>query len=127
MQILDVSSQAGFSEERFDSQRFTVTPLLRHAASVAVLYLAAGGCIGRHPAVGHQVLMVVEGRGTVSSSDGVEQTISAGQAAVWGPGESHETRTSDGLTAVVSEGPDVLLLLPLPDGLASQERATPAR
>ena len=71
--------------------------------------------------------MVVEGRGTVSSSDGVEQTISAGQAAVWGPGESHETRTSVGLTAVVSEGPDVLLLLPLLDGLASQEQATPAR
>jgi quercetin dioxygenase-like cupin family protein len=118
MQILDVSSLAGFNEERFASQRFTVTPLLRHAASVAVLYLAAGGCIGRHPAVGHQVLMVVEGRGTVSGPDGVEQAICAGQAAVWEPGESHETRTSDGLTAVVSEGPDVFLLLPLTAELA---------
>jgi quercetin dioxygenase-like cupin family protein len=118
MQILDVSSQAGFSEERFDSQRFTVTPLLRRAAFVAVFHLAAGGCVGRHPSVGHQVLVVVEGRGTVSGSDGVEQTIYAGQAAVWGPGELHETRTSEGLTAVVSEGPDVLLLLPFTDGLA---------
>lgn len=118
MQILDVSGRAGFSERRFDSQRFTVTPLLRHAASVAVLHLEAGGCIGRHPAEGHQVLVVVEGQGTVSSSDGVEQTIHAGYAAVWEPGESHETRTSDGLTAVVSEGPDILLLLPLSDGLA---------
>lgn len=118
MQILDVSSQAGFSEERFASRRFTVTPLLRHAASVALLYLEAGGCIGRHQAVGNQVLVVVEGWGTVSGPDGVVQTIHAGQAAVWERGESHETRTLDGLTAVVSEGPDVFLLLPLTDELA---------
>jgi quercetin dioxygenase-like cupin family protein len=118
MRILDVSSQAGFSEERFDSQRFTVIPVLRRAAFVAVFHLAAGGCVGRHPSVSRQVLVVVEGRGTVSGSDGVEQTIYAGQAALWEPGESPETRPSDGLTAVVSEGPDVVLLIPLPDGLA---------
>jgi hypothetical protein len=52
----------------------------------------------------------------VSGNDGVEQPIHAGEAAVWQQGEEHETRTDDGLTAVVSEGPDVVLLLPLTAG-----------
>jgi hypothetical protein len=46
----------------------------------------------------------VSGEGTVSGADGAEQAIAAGVAAVWEPGEEHETRSEAGLTALVIEG-----------------------
>jgi quercetin dioxygenase-like cupin family protein len=113
VRIVDCSGDAGYGETRFDSRGFTVTPLVTDAAFVAVLRLEPGGRIGRHSATGRQVFCVVEGRGRVTGDDRVEQPIHAGQAAVWEPGEEHETGTDDGMTAVVSEGPDVALLLPL--------------
>ena len=115
LQIIDCSREAGYSEKRFDSRKFTVTPLARHAANVVVLPLEPSGRIGRHPASGHQIFAVVEGEGIVSGGDSVEHRIRAGEAAGWQPGEQHETRTEGGMTAVVSEGPDILLALPLVD------------
>ena len=93
-----------------------MTPLVEDAGFVAVLRLGPGGRIGRHPATGQQVFAVIHGQGLVSGNDGVEQPIRAGEAAVWLPGEEHEARTGSGLTAVVTEGPDVVLLLPLTAG-----------
>jgi quercetin dioxygenase-like cupin family protein len=107
------SREAGYSETGFGSQAFTVTPLVRHAASVVVLRLGPSGRIGRHRASGHQVFAVVEGEGIVSGGDFIEHRIRACESAVWQPGEQHETRTEGGMTAVVSEGPDILLELPL--------------
>ena len=114
MRIVDCGGHAGDRETRFHSHAFTVTPLVTDAAFVAVLRLGPGGRIGRHPATGRQVFLVVEGEGMVSGDDRVEIPIHVGQAAVWEPGEEHETRADGGMTAVVSEGPDVALLLPPP-------------
>ena len=63
--------------------------------------------IGRHPAAGRQLLVVLEGDATVSGGsegDGDPVAIGPGQAAVWEPYEPHETRTTGGLTALVVEG-----------------------
>jgi hypothetical protein len=116
VRIVDCSAEAGYADAKFESRAFTVTPLVEDAGFVAVLRLGPGGRIGRHPATGQQVFAVIDGQGLVSGNDGVEQPIHAGEAAVWQQGEEHETRTDDGLTAVVSEGPDVVLLLPLTAG-----------
>ena len=113
MRIIQCDTSAGVSDQRFGSRGFAVVPLVRHAATAAILHLAAGGVIGRHPAVGHQMFAVIVGSGTVSGEDGLEVAIEAGQAVIWEPGESHETRSVAGLTAVVTEGADLLLLLPL--------------
>ncbi len=104
MQIIDFGAEAGFSDNRFGSKGFTMTPLVRDADNVVCVRVAAGGRIGRHPAVAHQVFALVEGEGVAIGIDGVEQRVRAGQAVVWGPGEEHETRTTQGLTAVVVEG-----------------------
>lgn len=112
MQIIDFWAEAGFSDTRFGSQGFTVAPLVRAADSVVCLRVAAGGRIGRHPAVGRQVFALVDGEGVAIGADGIEQPVCAGQAVVWESGEEHETRTTRGLTAVVIEGSDLRLLLP---------------
>lgn len=73
-------------------------------AHLVVVTVRPGGTIGRHPAAGRQLLVVVSGDATVSGADGAPVLIGPGQAAVWEPGESHETRSEGGLTAFVVEG-----------------------
>ncbi len=55
------------------------------------------------PAVADQLFVVVDGEGWVSGEDEVRVDIKAGQAALWRAGESHESSTSSGMTAVVVE------------------------
>jgi quercetin dioxygenase-like cupin family protein len=83
-----------------------LTPPLAQGVSVqaACFRLAPGGRIGRHPASLPQLLAVVEGSGWVSGANGKAHAIGAGEAVWWEAGEDHETRTDDGLTAIVIEG-----------------------
>jgi mannose-6-phosphate isomerase-like protein (cupin superfamily) len=111
MRLLEFGRGQGFREERFDSVAFDVTPVARSVSSLSCLYLGPGGVIGRHDAVGAQLFCVVAGSGTVAGDDRAVRPIAAGQAALWEAGESHETRSETGLTAVVAEGRDITVLL----------------
>lgn len=79
---------------------------------LASMRFAAGGVIGRHPAAGSQLFLVIEGAGMVSGEGDVLLPISAGQAVTWGPGEEHESRSDSGMTAIVIELPRVDLYMP---------------
>lgn len=104
MQLVRFGPDTGRALDRFGSAGALLTPLARDAAQVVVVHLEAGGRLGRHRAVGAQLLVVVAGDGFVSGTDGVEHRIGPGTAAVWTAGEEHETRTDSGLTAVIVEG-----------------------
>jgi hypothetical protein len=54
--------------------------------------------------VSRQILVVLEGDAQVSGADGAFSPVAAGGGVFWEPGESHETRTSGGMTALVIEG-----------------------
>ncbi len=71
---------------------------------LVVVRLDAGGIIGRHPAAGRQLLVVIDGDARVAGHDGIPTDLGPGEAAVWEPGEHHETRSRTGLTALVLEG-----------------------
>ncbi len=73
-------------------------------AHLVVVRLRPRGVIGRHPAAGRQLLVVISGDATVSGHDGAPVRLEPGQAAVWEPHEPHETRSEDGLTALLVEG-----------------------
>lgn len=73
-------------------------------AHLVAVNLSPGGVIGRHPALGRQLLVVLSGEADVSGADSIVRKIGPGEAAVWEPGEEHETRTSTGLVALVVEG-----------------------
>lgn len=73
-------------------------------AHLVAVTLAPGGVIGRHPAQGRQLLVVLSGAAEVAGCEGTVQTIGEGQAAVWEPGEAHETRSPGGLVAMIVEG-----------------------
>jgi quercetin dioxygenase-like cupin family protein len=70
----------------------------------AIFRVAPGGGLGRHPATYPQILAVLEGSGVVSGADGIEEPIVAGEAVFWHEGEEHETRSTNGLTALIIEG-----------------------
>ncbi len=85
--------------------RMDFLPPLTDAAttSVNVAHVAAGGTLGRHPAVRRQVFAVVAGTGEVQVDDGPRVPVSAGTLVVWEPGETHQTWATTDLTAVVVE------------------------
>ncbi len=73
-------------------------------AHLIAVTLTPGGVIGPHPAVARQLLVVLSGEAQVAGRDGAVHTIGVGEAAVWEPGEAHETRSPTGLVAMIVEG-----------------------
>jgi hypothetical protein len=66
-----------------------------------------GGRLGRHPTVLAQLYCVVQGTGWVSGSDDERTNLAAGQAALWNPGEQHESGTDAGMAVVVLEASSI--------------------
>lgn len=105
MRIVRLDGVPGRLISHSDSQGFTITPVAHgREAQVAVARLAPGGIVGSHPAGGTQILVVVEGHAVVTGGGGEREVLEPGYAAIWEPGEVHETRTDQGLLAVVIEG-----------------------
>jgi quercetin dioxygenase-like cupin family protein len=109
MRVLDLGTVPGHPIAQFESQAFTVAPIASGGETQLVAArLGPGGVIGRHPAVGRQLLLVLEGQAIVSGDAGGSAVLEPGQAAVWEPGENHETRTNQGVLALIVEG-DVVI------------------
>jgi quercetin dioxygenase-like cupin family protein len=105
VRVLDLSRLPHRPIEAHGSRGFTVGAFgISADAHLVAVTLAPGGTIGRHPAVGRQLLVVLSGEAEVAGAEGVVERITAGQAAVWEPGESHETRSPGGMTAMIVEG-----------------------
>jgi hypothetical protein len=104
MKILSMDPAKAHAVGIYGSQAFTLTHIAAGNARLSHAVLAPGGCIGRHPATQQQLLLVIDGDGEVSGDNGVFHPLAAGQAALWQPGEEHETRSEMGLTAVIFEG-----------------------
>lgn len=105
VQILDLTEPAGRAVSDFDSLGFTIASLgTLSPGQIATARLDAGGRIGRHEAIGAQVLVCLSGDAVVSGADGHESAIGPGRAAAWAAGESHETRTTTGLLTLIIEG-----------------------
>ena len=105
MRIVPVAALPHRSVDAHGSRGFRVGGLgLTAEAHLVSVSLRPGGVIGRHPAAGRQLLVLLAGDAEVSGGDGAAVALEPGQAALWEPGESHETRTEHGLTALVLEG-----------------------
>jgi GrpB-like predicted nucleotidyltransferase (UPF0157 family)/quercetin dioxygenase-like cupin family protein len=105
MRIFRFDESVSIPIERFGS-RFRIGPLTGwdSRARVQVMHLPADGLIGRHRAVGQQLVACVAGAGRVSGGDGGWRELQPGEAALWDDGEDHETRSDGGMTLVCIEG-----------------------
>ncbi|WP_139983257.1 cupin domain-containing protein [Nocardioides litoris] len=105
MRLLDLGSVPHRPVEAHGSRGFSIGAFAVGAETHLVMVrLGPRGRIGRHPAAGGQLLVVLEGDAVVSGADGVGHEIGPGRAAVWEAGEPHDTRTTGGLVAMVVEG-----------------------
>lgn len=73
------------------------------SARVHLARLTVGGTLGEHPASVPQVFAIIDGEAEVSAGGGVRRRISAGQAAIWEPGEVHQSWALTDLVAVIVE------------------------
>lgn len=60
-----------------------------------------------HEAATNQLIAVLEGAGEVSGGEGVARQVGAGDAIFISRAEQHETRTAEGMTALIIEGESV--------------------
>jgi hypothetical protein len=65
------------------------------------------------------------GAGRVSGDDGARTDIAPGEAALWAPGESHESGSDDGMTVCIVEAriDPTMGLRPAPSALADAPRS----
>ena len=117
MKLFRFDVGVGENIDRYASSGFVISKIVRLSdeAFVNCAYLNANGVIGYHQTVGHQLFLVVEGKGWVRGAEPDKTPITAGQAAYWEKGEWHESETKTGMTAILIEGEklDLSKLIPL--------------
>ncbi|MDM7830350.1 hypothetical protein [Cellulomonas edaphi] len=103
---MHISVMPSYPVEHFGSdgvQMDALPPAVDGASTqVHVARVAAGGTIGRHPAVRSQAFALVNGRARVEAPDGVRE-IGPGALVVWSPGEEHQTWALTEVVAVIAE------------------------
>lgn len=108
MEIYQFNKENGKKITKFDSDfimnRITHT---QKSAHIGVMHLEESGIIGYHQAVVPQLLLIVRGEGIVRGKEGRSIPVKVGQAVYWEKDEWHETKTEDGLTAVVIESDEL--------------------
>lgn len=106
MRLYTFDATAGRPIADFGSIGLTITPVLRATSEtqVVAMWLAPGGSVGRHPASGGQLFLVIQGEGWVEGGDGARHTLRKGQAAWWDDGETHSSGSETGMAALVIEG-----------------------
>lgn len=105
MEIVNLRGAEGHSIGKFGSKGALHRPVAHTDgdSAIGLITLEADGVLGRHPAVGDQLFIVINGEGWVSGDDETRTDIQAGEAALWCAGESHESGTPTGMTALVVE------------------------
>ena len=109
MRIVDVGPETASG---LDSYGSTGAVLARLAVGfrevhLNVIHLEADGRIGRHPAGTPQLLLVMTGEGTVAGADGSRVAIRSGQAALWEPGEDHDTHADTPMSVLIIEAAEL--------------------
>lgn len=105
MRVLDLADLPHRPIEAHGSRGFSIGAFgISADAHLVAVSLAPGGVIGRHPALGRQLMVVLTGEAEVAGAEGAVRRLTAGQGAVWEPDEVHETRSPGGMTAVIVEG-----------------------
>jgi quercetin dioxygenase-like cupin family protein len=91
---------------RFESVAARVRQLAPEA-HVVVIEIGAGGTVGRHPADGQQLFLVVRGTGWVAGGERRREEINAGEGVIWDAGEEHESGSDGGMIALVVEADSI--------------------
>ncbi|NYE08147.1 quercetin dioxygenase-like cupin family protein [Bacillus niacini] len=104
MKFFTFNKESGKNISKFNSD-FIMSRIVQtnSAASIGCMHLGENGLIGYHQAVGPQLLLIISGEGLVSIDREEYFKVQPGVAVFWEKDEWHETKTANGLTAIVIE------------------------
>lgn len=109
MQLFRFDEGVGNRLTAFGSHDVVLSKIVRTSQGVQIgcMHVEPNGAIALHQAMGPQLFLVVQGHGWIGNRDGERVEIAAGTAVYWTDGEWHETRSENGVVAIVIEGPDL--------------------
>ena len=108
MKFFNFNKESGKVISKFNSD-FIMSRIVQtnSAASIGCMHLGENGLIGFHQAVGPQLLLIVSGEGLVSIDQEEYYKVQPGDAVFWEKEEWHETKSDNGLTAIVIESKEL--------------------
>ncbi|WHZ04031.1 AraC family ligand binding domain-containing protein [Neobacillus sp. YX16] len=108
MKFYSFSKENGKQITKFNSD-FIMTRIIQtnKDASIGCMHLGGNGLIGFHQAVGPQLLLILNGEGLVSINQEEYHKVQPGDAVFWEKDEWHETKSENGLTAIVIESEEL--------------------
>jgi quercetin dioxygenase-like cupin family protein len=108
MKFYNFNKESGKQIRKFNSD-FIMTRIIQtnKNASIGCMHLGENGLIGFHKAVGPQLLLILNGEGLVSINQEEYYKVQPGDAVFWEKNEWHETKSENGLTAIVIESEEL--------------------
>lgn len=105
MRLIDFGKASASPVDRYESRHAAFARIASTGGpgQLGCMYLGPSGTLGRHPTGRAQLFCVVRGEGVVTGQDGQAIPIKAGQAALWEPGEWHESTSEHGMVVLVLE------------------------
>lgn len=104
MEFYTFNKESGKQINNFNSD-FIMSRIIQtdKATNIGCMHLDKNGIVGYHQAVVPQLLLILSGEGTVRNDQEKYVKVQAGDAVFWEKDEWHETKTTEGLTAIVIE------------------------
>jgi quercetin dioxygenase-like cupin family protein len=104
MNFFTFNKDAGKKIVAFQSD-FVMSRILKtdQEAHIGCMHLGENGIIGYHQATMPQLLLILNGEGVVRGEKEEYIKVQHGDAVFWEKDEWHETKTENGLTAIVIE------------------------
>lgn len=108
MEFYDFRKEAGMQITKYDSN-FIMSRIARTQSptSIGVMHLDKNGIIGFHQDTKPQLLLILSGEGSVCSESKEYYKVHPGVAVYWEKDEWHETKTEQGMTALVIESDEL--------------------
>ncbi|TQR20514.1 cupin [Psychrobacillus vulpis] len=108
MELYKFNKDSGKKISKFNSDfimsRVIQTDKVTH---IGCMHLDENGIVGYHQAIVPQLLLIMSGEGYVRGKKEEFIKVQTGDAVFWEKDEWHETKTSDGLTAIVIESEEL--------------------
>lgn len=108
MEFYQFNKESGKRISKFNSE-FVMSRIIQTDKPIHIgcMHLDTNGIVGYHQAVVPQLLLILNGEGYVRAKKEEYFKVLPGDAVFWERDEWHETKSDNGLTAIVIEGPEL--------------------
>ncbi|MEK4670067.1 cupin [Niallia sp. FSL R7-0271] len=104
MEFYKFDKDNGINVSKFNSN-FIMSRIIQtdQETNIGCMHLERNGIVGYHQAVVPQLLLILNGEGYVRNETSEYYKVVSGDAVFWEKDEWHETKSREGLTAIVIE------------------------